>query len=727
MRVYELANQLGVTSREVLLLLEELGVGGKTASSSVPPVYLGEIRKRLGGEAGEVVAAEEPTSKKASAKTAVEEKQKEPAEPAAEQVEAPTTAHAEAVEEEGESPIILKAPVNVVDFATALDTDAENIVNAAAEVGESVEETGTIGSELVLLIGEQWGYSIEVEEPEVAEEPEPEVKPSETPPVDIEVEEVSEAPAAEPEPEKKKEPEAPPMKVVPRRTAPPDAPTRPPVVTVLGHVDHGKTTLLDAIRETNVTAEEPGAITQHIGAYQIEVNEKKITFIDTPGHEAFTAMRARGAQVTDIAVLVVGADDGVMPQTLEAIDHAQAAGVPIIVAINKIDRPTASPDAIRQRLTEKGLVPEPWGGDTIYVELSALEKKGIDDLIEMILLVSEMGDFRALKDKPAEGVVLEAELDKRRGSLATLLVQEGILRTGDSVVIGPVAGKVRAMMDDKGRRVKEAYPSTPVQVIGLSDVPEASELFRVVENDKTARALAVEQEQSNREEQLRAAGPSTMSALSELFAAGQAKVLNLVLKADAHGTVEAIQGALSQIGSEEVSLEILHAGVGDVTESDVNLAAATKPTVLVGFQVGADSQARRLAADEKIEIRRYEVIYDLLDDVRDTLLGMHEAKLEERVVGQAEVRALFQSSRLGTIAGCYVIEGTVIRGAIARIRRAGNVIHEGRISSMRHHENDVNEMSQGFECGIVLGEFNEVEVGDIIECVQEHEVRRTVL
>ena len=721
MRVYELANQLGVPSRDVLLLLEELGVGGKTASSTVPPVHLGEIRARLGGEQGAAVEAEAPAKKEKppaeTAKTEAPAPAARPKKPAAAPEETP---------EEGEQPIKLKAPFTATDFATALDTDAENIVKAATDLGESIAENSIVPPELALLIGEQWGYTVEIEEPEIVEEEpptEPEAAAEEGAQVEAEEKE-AEAPAAVEEPEA---PAPPPMKVVPRRTAPPDAPPRPPVVTVLGHVDHGKTTLLDAIRETNVTASEPGQITQHIGAYQIEINGKPITFIDTPGHEAFTAMRARGAQVTDIAVLVVGADDGVMPQTMEAIDHAQAAGVPIIVAINKVDRPSANPDAIKQRLTEKGLVPEEWGGDTIYVPLSALEKTGIGDLLEMIALVSEMRDLRAERDKPAEGVVLEAELDKRRGSVATLLVQEGILHTGDSVVVGPVAGKVRAMTDDRGNRLKEAGPSTPVQVMGLSDVPEASELFRVVEGDKKARSLAAETQESDRQAQLGAGAAASMLELSQLFAGGEAKVLNLILKADAQGTVEAISSALAQIGNEEVSSNILHVGVGDVNESDVSLAAATKPSVIIGFQVGADTQARRLAADERVEIRRYQVIYDLLDDVRDTLSGMLEVKTQEVVVGQAEVRALFQSSRLGTIAGCYVLDGRIVRGAAVRVRRRGGTVHEGRISSLRHLQDDASEMTQGFECGIVMGDFNEVEVGDIIECLEEQELRRAVL
>jgi len=719
MRVYELANQLGVSSREVLLLLEELGVGGKTASSTVPPVYLPQIRARLSGEPVVAPKPEGPARRKVAPakptpKAAEPPPPEQPEEPAA-----PTAVLEREAAADGER-IRLQAPFTVADFAAALDTDAENIAKAAADLGETISADAIIPSELATLIGEQWGYTIQIEEPEIVEEapPAPEPSPAE--------EEVPEA-AKGAEPKVAARPALPPIRVVPRRVAPPDAPPRPPVVTVLGHVDHGKTTLLDAIRKTNVTAEEPGAITQHIGAYQVEVNGKPITFIDTPGHEAFTAMRARGAQVTDIAVLVVAADDGVMPQTLEAIDHAQAAGVPIIVAVNKIDRPTAAPDAIRQRLSEKGLVPEEWGGDTIYANTSALERIGISDLLDMILLVAEMRELRAVRDKPAEGVVLEAELDKRRGSVATLLVQEGVLRVGDAVVIGPVAGKVRAMMDDTGRRVPEAGPSTAVQVIGLADVPEASELFRVVESDRTARSLAADLQQQQRVTSLRAVGPTSMADLSELFATGQAKVLNLILKGDTQGTVEAIAAALLQIRSDEVSVDILHSGVGDVTESDLGLAAATKPTIIIGFQVGADAQARRLASDEHVEIRLYQVIYDLLDDVRDTMLGMLEVKREQVVVGEAEVRALFQSSRLGTIAGCYVLNGHMVRGAVARVRRQRDAVWEGRIASMRHLQEDVTEIQQGFECGIVLDDFNDVQVGDVIECVEERELRRAVL
>ena len=726
MRIYELAKQLGVPSTDILLLLEEMGVGGKTASSSVPPVYLPQIRAHFAGEqAAEAPAAEAP----AKAQPEKPAPARAPRKKVAPKEEAAAPAEAEGAEEAvaaGDA-IKLKAPVTVAVFAAALDTDGENVIAAAEGLGETVAEGDPIGPELAVLIGEQWGYTVEVEVPEVPPEEPP---AEEAEPAEVEAEpEAAEAPAAAPAKVDKPAEQAPakPIRVVPRRTAPPDAPERAPVVTVLGHVDHGKTTLLDAIRETNVTAQEPGAITQHIGAYQVQVKDRVITFIDTPGHEAFTAMRARGAQVTDVAVLVVGADDGVMPQTVEAIDHARAAGVPIIVAINKIDRPNASAETVKQQLVGRGMMPEEWGGDTICIEISALQKTGLDDLLDMILLVAEMRELRALRDKPAEGVVLEAELDKRQGSRATLLVQEGVLRVGDSIVAGPVSGKIRAMMDDRGKRVQEAGPSAAVAVIGLSDVPEASELFRVVKNDREARELAEENRQVQRQAGLQVVAPSSMLELSQLFAEGQAKVLNLIMKGDAQGTVEAIESALGQMQSDEVTIGILHTGVGDVSESDVSLAAATKPTIIIGFQVGADTQARRLAGDEHVEIRLYEVIYDLLDDVRRTMVGMLDAVYEEEVAGRAEVRALFRSSRVGTIAGCYVTEGRVVRGSTARVRRGGSVVHEGRLSSLRHLQDDVSEMTQGFECGIILEGFVDFEVADVVESVTVRQVRRTVL
>jgi len=723
MRVHELAKQLDVASKDVLLLLEELGVGGKTASSSIPPQHLSTIRSRLGGEAaaeapaeGAAAPAEAPAEAPAAAERPAARRVAKPKEGPAKATAAPAE---EAGGEEGSDLIKLKVPVAVADFAAALDMDAENVIAAAREIDDSAIEGDVISPEVAILICEQWGYAVEIEEPEVVEE-EVVAAPPEEAPAEAEEATAPEAAVAE------TPAEVVPVRVVPRRVAPPGAPLRPPVVTVMGHVDHGKTTLLDAIRETNVTAEEAGEITQHIGAYQVEINGRPITFIDTPGHEAFTAMRARGAQVTDIAILVVAADDGVMPQTIEAVDHAQAAAVPIIVAINKTDRPSAAVEPVKQQLSERNLVPEEWGGDTIYVPISALEKTGIDNLLEMILLVADMGDFKARQEGPAEGAVLEARLDRRRGSVATLLVQEGTLRVGDCFVAGPVAGKVRAMTDDRGRPLKVAYPSTPVEIMGLSGVPEASEVFRVVGSEREARGLAEGSRMEVREAQLAATGPATLSEISQLFAAGEAKRLCLVLKADAQGSAEAIGSSLAQLKSEEVHLEVLHAGVGEVTESDVSLAATSKPAVVIGFQVGADTQARRLAGDEHIEIRRYDVIYDLLDDVRETMTGMLAIIYEAVVVGAAEVRTLFRSSRYGTIAGSLVVEGRMVRGAAARVMRNREVVFEGRVDSLRHMQDDMSEIAQGFECGIVLQGFSDYQTGDTIECLEQREVRRSL-
>ena len=607
-------------------------------------------------------------------------------------------------------------PHSVTDFATALDVDADVVIDAAAGMGEELAEGGTVSPELAVLIGEQWGYTVRVEVPPAPiAEPEPEPEPE---PV------VVAAPAPAP-PEPVVEAPTPSLRVVPRRVAPADAPSRPPVVTVMGHVDHGKTTLLDAIRETNVTAQEAGQITQHIGAYQVVVHDRLITFIDTPGHEAFTAMRARGAQVTDIAVLVVAADDGVMPQTVEAIDHAKAAGVPIIVAVNKMDRPDASADSIKQQLLEHNVVAEEWGGDTIFVPVSALQKQGVDALLEMVLVVADMQELRAVANTPAEGAVLEAELDRRRGPVATLLIQEGTLRAGDAVVMGPVAGKIRAMTDEHGKRLKEAGPSTPVQVIGLSDVPEASESFKVVSTEREARTRADEQRLVLRQAEMGIAiAPRSLAEISRMLAAGEVKVLNLILKADVQGFLEAISRALSQLKHEEVRFELLHAGVGEVTESDVSLAAATKPTVIIGFQVGVDAAAKGLALDEGIQIRRYDVIYDLIDEVRLLMTGMLETIFEEYVSGRAEVRALFSSSRIGVIAGCFVLDGHILRNSKVRVLRQREVVHEGVVTGLRHLKDDVSEVVQGFECGISMQSFNNFQVGDILECVEEREVRR---
>jgi translation initiation factor IF-2 len=498
---------------------------------------------------------------------------------------------------------------------------------------------------------------------------------------------------------------------------------RPPVVTVLGHVDHGKTTLLDAIRETNVVAGEFGGITQHIGAYQVEKDGRKITFIDTPGHEAFTAMRARGAQVTDLAVLVVAADDGVMPQTREAIDHARAAGVPILVALNKMDKPTAQPERVKQQLSEVGLTVEDWGGDVICVPVSAIQQQGIEDLLENILLVTEVADLRSNPERPALGTVIEAELDRHRGPLATLLVQAGTLGIGDALVIGTISGRVRAMMDYRGESVLEAPPSVPVQVMGLSDVPTAGDVFRVVSSEREARAIA-----EDRAERVRLAdtGPKRPRSMSledifSQFQAGQAAELNLILKADVQGSLEPIANSLTKLGDEDLKVRLLHQGIGSISESDVMLASASDATI-IGFQVGVDEAARRLAVQDGVEIRQYDIIYRLIEDIDKALRGMLEPVYEKVVIGHAEVRAVFRIRRHGNVAGCYVMDGEVTRNAWARLVREGEEIFDGQIDSLKRFQEDVSEVRAGFECGISIAGFDDYQEGDILEFYREERV-----
>jgi translation initiation factor IF-2 len=495
------------------------------------------------------------------------------------------------------------------------------------------------------------------------------------------------------------------------------APLRPPVVTIMGHVDHGKTSLLDAIRQTNVADREFGGITQHIGASTVDTNSRRIVFIDTPGHEAFTTLRARGAQVTDIAILVVAADDGVMPQTVEAINHARAAGVPIIVAINKTDLPQANPDRVKQQLAELGLTAEDWGGDTVTVPVSARAKQGLHELLEMILLVAELHELKADPARPARGTVIEAQLDRGRGPVATVLVQEGTLRVGDAVVAGEAFGRVRAMSDDRGQRISEASPSTPVEVVGLSTVPVAGDLLEVVRDDRLAKAVSEE-----RVERRRAADTATARAAGEdLYAhEGGPRELRIILKADAHGSVEALSAAISRLSSPEVGVSVLHEAVGNVTESDVMLAAASR-ALIVGFNVRPEAQVRKLAEQEHVDILSYRIIYEAIDDLKARARGLLAPKRREVSLGQAEVRQTFSISRLGTIAGCYVTNGAINRAATIRVIRDGVVVHEGKIASLRRFKDDVREVTEGFECGIGLERFNDVKEGDILEAFEIRE------
>ena len=503
-----------------------------------------------------------------------------------------------------------------------------------------------------------------------------------------------------------------------------DLKERPPVVVVMGHVDHGKTSLLDAIRHSDVTKGEAGGITQHIGAYTVQIDGKPITFLDTPGHEAFTAMRMRGAQITDIAILVVAADDGVMPQTVEAINHAKAAGVEIIVAINKMDKPSANPDRVKQELAEYELMAEDWGGETICVPVSAATKDGIDTLLEMITLVAEMKELKANPNKKARGAIVEAQLDKGRGPVATVLVQNGTLQVGDPIVAGSAYGKIRAMTDDKGRRVKKAGPSTPVEILGLSEVPSAGDSFYVAENDKQARQVAESIVAKNRENLIKET-PQKVS-LDDLFSqiqSGNMKDLNIVVKADVQGSVEAVRQSLERLSNEEVRVRIIHGGVGAITESDIMLASASN-AIVIGFNVRPEPAAKAFADEEKVDVRLYRVIYHAIEDVTAAMKGLLDPVYEEQILGHAEVRQLFKASGVGTIAGSYVKDGKFVRNCQVRIVRDGIVVYEGDLESLKRFKDDVKEVAAGYECGLVFKKFNDLKEGDWIEAFTMVEVPR---
>jgi translation initiation factor IF-2 len=496
----------------------------------------------------------------------------------------------------------------------------------------------------------------------------------------------------------------------------------PPVVTIMGHVDHGKTSLLDTIRKTKVAAGEAGGITQHIGAYQVEVNGKKITFLDTPGHEAFTAMRARGAHVTHIAIIVVAADDGVMPQTREAIDHARAAKVPIIIALNKIDKANANPDLVKQQLAEIGVVVEEYGGDVVCVPVSARRGTGIDDLLEMILLVAELQDIKANPNRLAIGTIIEAKLEKNTGPTATVLIQQGTLKMGDNIVVGPLSGKVRAMFNDRGKRIQKAAPSTPVSILGLPEVPNAGDRLEAVADDRTAKQMALQNAEQRRSE----TGPLGQVSLDTLYMQmqeGKVKELNVVLKCDVQGSAEAIKNALSKVGEDNIKVRLIHEGIGNINETDVHLAAASG-AIVIGFNVKADGAALRQAQKEGVDIRYYEVIYNLIEDIEAALTGMLEPTYREAVEGHAEVLQTFKAGKNTVIAGCRITDGKITRSAQARLLRKNEKVYDGKIASLRRGKDDVREVASGYECGIVLEDFTEFEIGDIIEAFVQERVKR---
>ena len=499
--------------------------------------------------------------------------------------------------------------------------------------------------------------------------------------------------------------------------------TRPPVIVVMGHVDHGKTSLLDAVRKTNVIEGEAGGITQAIGAYKVKVKDREITFLDTPGHEAFTAMRARGAQITDIAILVVAANDGVKPQTIEAINHAKSAGIPIIVAINKIDLPDANIEKVKQELMAYELVPEEWGGDTIYVPISAKKGENIDQLLEMVLLEADVLELKANPHKQAKGAVIEARLDKSKGAIATMLVQRGTLDVGDTIVVGSSIGRIRAMKDDKGKSVKAAGPSTPVEIMGLTEVPEAGDTFYEVKNEKMAKHLIERRKRQAREKAINSATKVTLDNLFTQMEQGNLKVLNLIVKADVQGSVEAVKQAMEKLENEEVKVKVIHAAAGAVNQSDVTLAKVSN-AIIIAFNVRPDNMAKEMAEKDEVEIKQYSIIYQAIEDVEAAMKGMLDPKYEEKVIGNAEVRQTFKISNVGTIAGCYVISGKVERNAGVRVIRENVVIHDGHLATLKRFKDDVKEVTKGFECGIQIENYNDIKEGDVIEVYIMEEIKR---
>ena len=506
---------------------------------------------------------------------------------------------------------------------------------------------------------------------------------------------------------------------------PEDLKPRPPVVTVMGHVDHGKTSLLDAIRHTNVTSQEAGSITQHIGAYYVSLDKGDIIFLDTPGHEAFTAMRARGAQVTDVVVLVVAADDGVMAQTKEAINHAKEAGVPIVVAINKIDKPNARPERVKQELAELGLVPEQWGGDTLFAEISAKKRIGIEELLEKILLQAEILELKANPKKPARGVVIEARLDRGKGPVASVLIKEGTLKIGDHFICGLHYGKIRAMFNDKGQRVTSAGPSIPVEIYGLSGVPEAGDHLVVVKNEKIAKEISYHRKQKQREASLVKAGKVSLEDLYHRFKEGEIKELKLIIKADVQGSVEAIGDALQKLSTNEIRINIIHASTGAITESDVMLASASN-AIIIGFNVRPSGKVQEISQHEKVDIRYYNVIYQMISDIQNAMAGMLEPEYQEKIQGRAEIRQLFKVPKVGMVAGCYVTEGKIERGGKVRIVRDGAVVYDGKISSLKRFKEDVKEVIAGYECGMCFENFQDMKEGDVLEAYLLEEIKRTI-
>ncbi|NMA92394.1 MAG: translation initiation factor IF-2 [Firmicutes bacterium] len=703
-RVYELARELGTNSKKLIDVMKSMNVSVKNHMSTLDREQAEKVIAIITGQTEakpdkkEEVAAPAPEEKAekvpvpvVEGEEVIEEIEEEPAEKAEEEVPSPgrkarkalleRQASAAARKRKQRRKIKLEGRVTVREMASYLEVPAAELIGRLLQLGVVASINQEISPEAMELVADD--YEVDLEH--TVDPMEQELK-AET------------------------------------RVEGEGTQARVPVVTVLGHVDHGKTSLLDAIRKANVTAGEAGGITQHIGAYGVEVQGKKVVFLDTPGHEAFTAMRARGAQVTDIAVLVIGADDGVMPQTIEAINHARAAGVPIIVAVNKIDKPTANLERVKQQLAEHNLVPEEWGGDTIVVSVSALKGEGISELLEMILLMAEVSELSANPDLPARGTVIEARLDRGRGPVATVLVQDGTLRVTDAVICGSIPGRVRAMIDEQGKRVKTAGPSTPVEVLGLADVPQAGDSFQVVGDDRMARQMAEKRSLKLRE----AAHRMQRVSLKDLFKQiqeGEVEELNLIIKGDVHGSVEALQESLLKLSLEEVKLKVIHAAVGSISESDIMLATASN-AIVIGFNVRPEPGVQKMAEQENVDLRLYNVIYEAIEDIEGALSGMLAPEMEEAILGYARVRQLFKVSRLGTIAGCLVTEGKITRNARVRLLRNKEKLFEGKLASLKRFKDDVREVLNGYECGILLDGFHAIEEDDIIEAYVIQEVKK---
>lgn len=713
-RIHELAKELNMNSKDLADRLRQMGYSVKNHMSTIEEKEIAKIKKNLKPkdnrnnknnknkkETKDAVSTSKPEVKEKDfrkraqvKKDELSQKKKQNQKVVLAKVQNPVRGrsskrkrrdyHRVAAKNTEPKTIIIDNKVTVQELANSLHVNGSEIIKKLIDLGVMASLNQVIDSETATLAASEFGVDVVVQD-EV---------------VELEEEVLREA-----------------------LDQPKDLKPKPPVITVMGHVDHGKTSLLDYIRHSNVIATEAGGITQHIGAYQIEIKGKKITFLDTPGHEAFTTMRARGAQATDIAVLVVAADDGVMPQTVEAINHAKAAEVPIIVAINKIDKQGADPDHVKQQLAEYGLVPEEWGGSTICVPVSAKQGTGIDQLLEMLLLVAEMEELKANPKKPARGIVIEAELDKGRGPAATVLIQNGILYIGDQILVGIASGKVRAMYDFKGNRIEKASPGTPVEILGLSEVPAAGDLLYAVDDERLARQIAEKRFEKKRQIENVVPEKVTLEELFNQIKEGKVKELNLVVKADVRGSAEALIQALEKMGDQEVRISIIHSGVGGITETDVMLASASNALV-IGFNVRPDVNAKEAAETENVEIMLYRVIYEALDDIKAALEGLLEPIHKEVSLGRAEVRNTFHIPKVGVIAGCYMLEGKVTRKSNVRVVRDGVVIYEGNIESLKRFKDDAKEVAQGHECGIGLENFQDVKDGDILEFYEIQDIKR---